>query len=129
MFYLFKGSPPVSSSAFTSGKKLMCIENFCTLVKMKVYNVYILKCSDNTYYTGMTSGLELRIKKHETSFYKNSYTSFRLPIELVFFCEFQNVNEAIKKEKQIKKWSKAKKEALINGEFSELINLAKKKFE
>ena len=49
-------------------------------------------------------------------------------MELVFYCEFTDINIAIEKEKQIKKWSKIKKEALINGEFESLINLAKKRF-
>jgi putative endonuclease len=95
---------------------------------MKVYHLYILKCKDGTYYTGMTSTLELRLKQHETALYKDSYTASRLPVELVFYCQFQNVKELIEKEKQMKKWSKAKKEALINGDYDSLINLAKKKF-
>ena len=76
----------------------------------------------------MTSNLELRLKQHQSAYHKNSYTSTRLPIELVFYCQFQNVMDLIEKEKQIKKWSKAKKEALINGKFDDLPNLAKKKF-
>jgi len=52
-----------------------------------------------------------------------------LSLSLVFYAEFTDINLAIEKEKQIKKWSRAKKEALINGKFESLINLAKKKFE
>jgi len=47
---------------------------------------------------------------------------------LVFYCEFTNVEIAIETEKQLKKWSRVKKEALIDGEFEKLPNLAKKKF-
>jgi putative endonuclease len=47
---------------------------------------------------------------------------------MVFYCEFTDINLAFEKEKQIKKWSKAKKEALINGNYDDLPNLAKKKF-
>ena len=47
---------------------------------------------------------------------------------MVFYCEFTDINLAIEKEKQIKKWSKAKKEALINNDYDLLPNLAKKKF-
>ncbi|MFC5684437.1 GIY-YIG nuclease family protein [Flavobacterium sp. MAHUQ-51] len=96
---------------------------------MKQSYVYILKCSDNTYYTGVTSNLEGRIFKHDSGFYPECYTFSRRPLVLVFFCEFTDINLAIDKEKQIKKWSKAKKEALINGDFESLVNLAKKKFD
>ena len=95
---------------------------------MKKSYVYILRCSDNTYYTGVTSNLDKRLSQHESGFYKKSYTHQRRPIELVFYSEFTDINIAIEKEKQLKKWSKAKKEALINNEYDSLINLAKKKF-
>lgn len=95
---------------------------------MKQSYVYILKCTDNTYYTGVTSNLSKRFEEHQNGIHKNSYTFKRRPLELVFYAEFTDINSAIEKEKQIKKWSKAKKEALINGEFDSLVNLAKKKF-
>ena len=95
---------------------------------MKIYYVYILKCSDGTYYTGFTSNLEKRLIEHQMGKYKDSYTSTRRPVELAFYAEFTDPNIAIDTEKQIKKWSKAKKEALIHGEFDKLPNLAKKKF-
>ncbi len=90
--------------------------------------VYILLCADETYYTGVTSNLEQRFQRHQSGYYPNSYTSSRRPILLVFFAEFTDIRVAIKKEKQIKKWSKAKKKALIDGNFGKLVNLAKKKF-
>ena len=95
---------------------------------MKQSYVYILKCSDNTYYSGVTSNLEQRTFQHENGFYQTCYTYARRPVELVFFCEFTDINLAIEKEKQIKKWSQAKKKALINDEYDLLPNLAKKKF-
>lgn len=95
---------------------------------MKTYYVYILLCSDHTLYVGVTSNLERRIFQHQTGFYPDSYTSKRRPIELKYYCEFTNVNMAIDCEKQLKKWSKAKKEALIKGDFNLLSELAKKKF-
>ena len=95
---------------------------------MKPFYVYILKCSNNTYYTGFTSNLEQRIFEHQAGKHQESYTYKLRPIELVFYCEFTNVEIAIETEKQIKKWSKAKKEALINDEYDKLPNLAKKKF-
>ena len=95
---------------------------------MKVYIVYILKCSDNTFYTGITSNLEKRFYEHVNGNHKNSYTHSRRPVSLEFHAEFTDPNLAIDTEKQIKKWSKAKKKALIRGEFESLPNLAKKKF-
>jgi putative endonuclease len=95
---------------------------------VNIFYVYILLCSDNTFYTGVTSNLEKRLKEHQSSKYQNSYTSKRLPVELKFFAEFSKVEIAIEKEKQIKRWSKTKKQALINGEYNDLPNLAKKKF-
>ncbi|MGG6229734.1 GIY-YIG nuclease family protein [Tenacibaculum sp. SDUM215027] len=95
---------------------------------MKKYFVYILQCSDKSYYIGVTSNLSQRIFQHQKGTFKDSYTSKRRPVELVFYCEFTNIEMAIEKEKQIKKWSRAKKEVLINNEFEKLPNLAKKKF-
>ena len=95
---------------------------------MKTSFIYILKCSDNTYYTGVTSNLEQRILKHKMGFYPECYTYKRMPLELVFYAEFTDINIAIEKEKQIKKWSRLKKEALINGDYDKLPNLAKKIF-
>ncbi|MBT8305609.1 MAG: GIY-YIG nuclease family protein [Maribacter sp.] len=96
---------------------------------MKLSYVYILKCSDNTYYTGVTANLERRIIEHQKGIHLKGYTYSRRPITLVFFCEFTDINIAIEKEKQIKKWSKAKKEALIRGNYMALPDLAKKKFQ
>jgi putative endonuclease len=90
--------------------------------------IYILKCSDNSYYTGVTSKLEQRLFQHNIAFYPDCYTASRRPLELVFYAEFTDIKLAIEKEKQIKKWSRAKKEALINDDYEALPNLAKKKF-
>ena len=95
---------------------------------MQVSYVYILKCSDNSYYTGVTSKIEQRMFQHNTAFYPDCYTASRRPVELVFYAEFTNISFAIDTEKQIKKWSRAKKEALISGDYDALPNLAKKKF-
>ena len=95
---------------------------------MKLSYVYILRCADDTFYTGVTSTLEKRLEEHQSKKYPDSYTAQRLPVELVFYAEFTDINYAILKEKQIKNWSRAKKEALIAGNYHELPNLAKKKF-
>ncbi len=91
---------------------------------MKNYFVYIVLCSDESYYTGITSNLEVRIFKHNKGIFKG-YTSSRLPVKLVYSNRFTNVNDAIHAEKQIKGWSRAKKEALIRGDFDELVMLSK----
>ena len=95
---------------------------------MNIYSVYILKCSDKTYYTGFTSNLEKRFFEHQEGKHIESYTYKRRPLELVFYAEFTEAAFAIDAEKQIKKWCKAKKDSLINDEYEKLPNLAKKKF-
>ncbi len=85
--------------------------------------------SDKTFYTGITSDLTNRVQSHQSGKDKGSYTSSRLPVKLAVHCEFTNVNMAIETEKQIKKWSQAKKRALIAGEYEKLPNLSKKKFD
>lgn len=95
---------------------------------MKTYYVYILECSDKSFYTGFTSNLASRIISHQSGKHKDSYTYSRRPIKLAFYCEFTDPNLAIEKEKEIKKWSRAKKIALINENYNALPNLAKKKF-
>lgn len=82
--------------------------------------VYILVCSDGSYYTGSTIDLELRINQHQNGEGAN-FTKKRLPVELVYFEEFQRIDEAFYREKQIQGWSRKKKEALIN-KFPEKLN-------
>ncbi len=96
--------------------------------KSHIYYIYILKCSDNTYYTGVTNSIDRRYREHQEGSDNKAYTFSRRPIQLVFITEFSNIDFAIEKEKQIKKWSKKKKEALINGDFEALPNLSKKVF-
>lgn len=79
---------------------------------MKRYWVYILRCSDNSYYTGSTSNLDQRLIEHQYKKY-DGYTSSRLQVVLVFSEEFSDAKLAVSFEKQIKGWSKKRKEALI----------------
>ena len=95
---------------------------------MKRFYVYILECSDKSYYTGVTSNLELRIVQHNEGVHPKAYTFRRRPVKLVYSIEFSDPYIAIEKEKQLKKWSRKKKQALINGEFELLSDLSKKKF-
>ena len=91
---------------------------------MKTYYVYILLCSDSSYYTGITNNIDKRIKEHNHSLNKTSYTYSRRPVKLVYKESFQSPNDAILWEKRIKGWSRKKKEALINGDFEELKRLS-----
>jgi putative endonuclease len=91
---------------------------------MKIYYLYILKCSDGTFYTGMTNDLERRMNEHELGTKTDSYTFSRRPLELQFYEEFTDVNQAIEFEKKIKKWSAMKKQALIDKNYDKLKDLA-----
>ena len=93
---------------------------------MKNYFVYILECSDKSYYTGVTNNLEKRLAEHQSGTI-HSYTSTRLPVRLIYSANFSDINEAIKFEKQLKGWSRKKKEALIKGDFDTLVLLSKSK--
>ncbi len=95
---------------------------------MKVSYVYNLTCSDDSHYTGVTSNLSKRWEQHQSGFFKECYTYNRRPLELSFYAEFTDINIAIEWEKKIKKWSRAKKKALVDGNFEALPNLSKKKF-
>ena len=75
---------------------------------MKLYYVYILECSDGTFYTGVTNNIERRFLEHSTGISKTSYTYGRRPVKLVWYVETNLVYYAIEKEKQIKKWSQSK---------------------
>ena len=86
--------------------------------------MYILKCSDSSYYTGSTSNLERRMSQHQIGLLKG-YTSSRLPVELVWSAEFATEHEAFLCERQIKGWSRAKKEALIRGDFDAIHAIVK----
>jgi len=81
-----------------------------------MHTVYILKCSDGSLYVGSTSNLERRLGEHQTGVYRG-YTSTRLPVELVWSTEFPTEHDAFLTERQIKGWSRAKKEALIRGDW------------
>jgi len=90
--------------------------------------MYILECSDGTYYVGSTKDLEYRLSEHQEG--KGAkYTSRRLPVKLVYSEEYESIVDAYSREKQIQNWSRAKREALINGEKESLPKLAKKTFE
>ncbi len=86
--------------------------------------VYILKCHDGSYYTGHTDNLEMRIAQHKGKTFPNCYTATRLPIEIVFSQELSTREEALAAERQIKGWSRRKKEAMMRGDWNEVSRLA-----
>ncbi|MDD0823072.1 GIY-YIG nuclease family protein [Mannheimia sp. AT1] len=88
--------------------------------------MYILKCSDGSYYTGSTKNLEVRLYEHQSG--KGAqYTQKRLPVELVYCEEFERIDLAFYREKQVQGWSRAKKEALISNRYEMLPELSKSK--
>lgn len=86
--------------------------------------VYILRCADNSYYTGHTDNLEQRIGEHQQGLC-GGYTSSRLPVEMAFSQECATREEALAAEQQIKGWSRKKKEAMMCGDWAEVSRLAK----
>lgn len=87
---------------------------------MYFYYVYILKCSDDSYYTGITNSFDRRYDEHQEGKYTDCYTFGRRPLTMEFCQEFNDVLQAIYFEKKIKKWTRAKKKALIVGDFDML---------
>ncbi|MCA6365395.1 MAG: GIY-YIG nuclease family protein [Bacteroidetes bacterium] len=91
---------------------------------MKGY-MYILKCSDGSYYVGSTTNLELRLQQHQRG-EGAKHTKKRLPVELVYFEEYDRIDVAFYREKQVQGWRREKKEALINGDFGLLPELSRR---
>ena len=89
---------------------------------MKGY-MYILECADASYYTGSTTDLELRLQQHQSGEGAN-HTRKRLPVRLVYYEEFDRIDEAFYREKQVQGWSRRKKEALMENSSEELRNAA-----
>jgi predicted GIY-YIG superfamily endonuclease len=91
---------------------------------VKDYWVYILRCGDGTYYTGVTSDVTRRVAKH-TAGINDCYTFTRRPVVLMYTARFPTPREAISFEKQLQGWSRAKKEALMRGDWIALRNLSR----
>ena len=87
------------------------------------YYVYLLRCSDGSYYVGHINDLEQRLAAHESGA-TEGYTLSRRPVELVFSVRFSRRLEAFDRERQVKGWSGARKEALIKGDWDGLVGLS-----
>jgi putative endonuclease len=89
--------------------------------------VYVLECADSRYYVGSTRGeLETRVAEHNAGTF-GGYTFSRRPVKLVYSEFFENIMDAVTMERRIKGWSRIKKEALINGDFERIKELAKRR--
>ena len=88
--------------------------------------VYILRCADDSYYSGHTDNFEKRLTEHQSGIC-GGYTSSRLPVTLVFSQEFSTSLEALACQQQIKGWSHKKKEAMIRGDWAEVSRFARSK--
>lgn len=88
---------------------------------------YILRCTDGSYYTGTSRSddLETRLSQHNAGLF-GGYTAKRLPVTLAYSVHFDRITDAIAYERQVKGWSRAKKEALIRGDFESLQRLSKR---
>jgi putative endonuclease len=96
---------------------------------MKQLHVYLLLCNDNSIYVGITNNIERRLNEHQSGYNKNSYTSSRLPVKLIYVQSFKNFLEGIAYEKKLKKWSHDKKMALAMNDIELLKQLAECKNE
>jgi predicted GIY-YIG superfamily endonuclease len=92
---------------------------------MKPFWVYILRCADGSYYTGYTDDLDVRVAQHQHGAIPGCYTLNRRPLALVFSQPFETREEALSAERQIKGWSRSKKEAMMRGDWMEVSRLAR----
>jgi putative endonuclease len=83
-------------------------------------------CSDASYYTGITNDVDFRVGQHNEGIDPHSYTFTRRPVRLVYSTGFYNPNDAIAWEKQIKGWSRKKKDALVRGDWDAVKAMARR---
>jgi predicted GIY-YIG superfamily endonuclease len=88
--------------------------------------VYVLRCRDGSYYVGHTTDVAERLERHNAG-RGPAYTAARLPVELVYSQELPSTDAAVQRETQLKRWTRAKKEALIVTDKSRLHLLAKRR--
>jgi tRNA/rRNA methyltransferase len=93
-------------------------------ITKKMWCVYILKCSDGSYYIGHTNNIQERITRHNAG-QAAKWTASRLPARLAYRETYQTERQAVKRELQIKKWSHQKKKSLITGDLKTLKILSK----
>lgn len=85
--------------------------------------MYILECCDGSYYVGSTKDLQRRLEQHQSG-QGSKWTKGHLPVKLVYCEEFDRIDKAFEREKQVQGWSRAKKQALIDGKYGDLHSLS-----
>ncbi len=98
-----------------------------SLMSNDFFWLYILKCADQSYYTGHTDSLDVRLAQHEAGAISNCYTATRRPVVLVYWAAFASREEALAAEIQVKGWSRRKKEAMMMGDWKMVSQLAMSK--
>lgn len=93
------------------------------------YYVYIVQCKDGSYYTGVTNDLERRLWEHNSGFNTRCYTFNKYPVKLMYYEHSTDIRQAIAREKQLKGWSRKKKEALFIEDWITIskLSISKKK--
>jgi putative endonuclease len=90
-------------------------------------SIYILRCADGSYYTGVTRrSVEERVSEHVQGLDASCYTFRRRPVMLAHTEHYSRIDDAVAAERRIKGWSRAKKEAYIRGDYASLVALAKR---
>ncbi|MCD6090131.1 MAG: DEAD/DEAH box helicase family protein, partial [Bacteroidales bacterium] len=118
------------SSSTSSPTDINEIEKFVEIshIKDSYGYMYILECSDGSFYTGSTKNLKYRLTEHNNGD-GSKYTKLHLPVKLVYYETFDRIDNAFNREKQIQKWSRAKKAALIKNDIELLMKLSKSKYD
>jgi putative endonuclease len=93
---------------------------------VKTYYVYMLLCSDGSFYVGITNDVERRVAQHNLGWDPDSYTHSRRPVSVVHSSDFGWIEDAIRWEKQLKGWSRKKKQALVRNDWEAIHQLARK---
>jgi len=128
IFQTFMSGGSTSSPTATNEQyEVINFEELSAAELVKAYGyMYILQCADGSFYTGSTKDLLLRIEQHKNGEGAN-FTAKNLPVKLVYYETFDRIDLAFEREKQIQKWSRAKKTALIQGDIEKLKQLSKNK--
>lgn len=85
----------------------------------------MVECSDGSYYVGVSNDADKRVAEHNIGTDPHSYTFSRRPVRLVYASLFYDPNEAIRFEKQLKGWNRKKEQALIRGDWKEIVSIAR----
>jgi putative endonuclease len=104
----------------------MCGSLICFIVSFMGAFVYILECSDDSFYIGCANDLERRIAEHQTGAFPG-YTYARRPVALVWSEYFDRTTDAIAAERKLKGWSRAKKVALVRGDWAGIRQLSRRR--